>query len=173
MSYFVLSSLFQKSLYSRLTRSMQLNELLDKIISREVYEEVKVEREIQLYLSELPKDIINKIKKEKDLENCKEKLNKLFQNRGYENFEVLDIDPSSNTLRFKYTAYYTGSKHFPEIHLKTLLIVYDGMGRDLRDPDVFDEIVEKARCHLGKKNRKEKEERLYHFASLFKQALSE
>ena len=37
---------------------------------------------------------------------------------------------------------------------KSLLIPYEGMGKDIRDPDVFDEIVEKARQDLGEKNKK-------------------
>ncbi len=39
---------------------------------------------------------------------------------------------------------------------KTLLIFYEGMGKDICDPDVFDEIVEKARQDLGEKRNKRK-----------------
>lgn len=47
------------------------------------------------------------------------------------------------------------------------------MGVDIRDPDVFDKIVEKAKRDLGEKRRKEKEERLNHFATLFKRAIEQ
>jgi hypothetical protein len=42
---------------------MQLNELLDEIITREVYKGVKVECKLPYDLSELTADIIEKIKK--------------------------------------------------------------------------------------------------------------
>lgn len=67
--------------------------------------------------------------------------------------EVIEIDPSSNCLEIRYTAYYIGSKQYPEVHLKTLLIYYDNRGADIRDPDVFDKIVEEARRGLGDKYR--------------------
>jgi hypothetical protein len=39
---------------------MQLNKILDEIISKEVYEEVKVERKLYYHPSELTKDIVEK-----------------------------------------------------------------------------------------------------------------
>lgn len=87
--------------------------------------------------------------------------------------EVIEIDPSSNCLEIRYTAYYIGSKQYPEVHLKTLLIYYDNRGADIRDPDVFDKIVEEARRGLGDKYRNCKKKRLNHFATLFKEALDQ
>lgn len=151
---------------------MQLNEILDKVIIRAVYKGVKVECKLPYDLSELTEDIIEKIKTDKDFrKKYKEELSKQLQKQGYEDLEVIDIDPSSNCLVVRYTAFYVGRREYPEIHLKTLLISYEGKGKDIRDPDVFDEIVEKARQDLGEKNKKENEERLYHFATLFKRAV--
>ncbi len=151
---------------------MQLNELLDEIITREAYKGVKVECKLPYDLSELTEDILEKLKTDKDFrKKYKEKLSKRLQNKGYENLEVIDIVPSSNCLVVRYTAFYIGSREYPEIHLKTLLIFYEGMGDDISDPDVFDEIVEQARQDLGEKIKKDMEERLYHFATLFKRAI--
>ena len=151
---------------------MQLNEILDEIISKEDYIEVNIECKLPYDSSELTKDIIEKIETDKNFrKKYKEELSKKLQKQGYENLEVIDIDPSSNCLVVRYTAYHVGSKEYPEIHLKTLLILYEGRGNDIRDPDVFDEIVEKARQEIGGKNKKDKEERLYHFAALFKRAI--
>lgn len=153
---------------------MQLNELFDAVIFKEVYEEVKVECKLHYHPSELPKEIAEKIKSDKAFrQRYKEILSILLQELGHENLEIINIDPSSNSLEVRYTAYYMGSRQFPEIHLKTLLVFYDEMGVDIRDPDVFDKIVEKARRDLGEKNKKEKEERLYHFATLFKRAIDQ
>jgi len=73
----------------------------------------------------------------------------------------------------RYTGYYTGCRKYPEVHLKTILILHDAMGWDIKDPESFDQIVEKARKDLGRKNIKEKEARLYRFAKLFKKAINE
>ncbi len=125
---------------------MQLKKLLDEIIAKEVYKEVKVKRKLHYHSSEIPKDIVTKIKTDKDfLRLYKGELNKFLQKLGYENAEIIDIDPLSNSLLVSYTAHYSGCREFPEIHLKTLLIFYDEMGVDVSDPAVFDEIVEKAR----------------------------
>jgi hypothetical protein len=153
---------------------MTLNELLDEIIFKEAYTPVKVVRELKYQPSELPKDIVEKLETDGEFKKSyQEKIRKLLKNLGHEKVELLAIDPASHSLTVRYTAYYTGSRQFPEIHLKTLLVLYDAWGIDIRDPEIFSEIVEKARCDLGEKNRKEKEERLNHFASLFKRALEE
>jgi len=151
---------------------MQLNEMLDAIISKEVYKEVKVECKLPYHPFELVKDIVEKIKTDKDFgKGYKEELSKQLQKQGYEDLEVIDIDTCSNCLVVRYTAYYTGRKEHPEIHLKTLLSLYEGQGKDIHDPDVFDEIVEKARQDLGEKIKNHNEERLNHFATLFKEAI--
>jgi len=152
---------------------MQLNEILDEVIIREVFKGVKVECKLPYDPSELTENVIEKIKTDKDFgKKYKEELSKQLEKQGYENLEVIDIDPASNCLEVRYTAFYVGRREYPEIHLKTLLIFsYEAMGKDVRDPDVFDEIVEKARQDLGEKNKKENEDRLYHFATLFKRAI--
>ena len=154
---------------------MQLNELLDEVIFKEVYEEVKVDCKLHYRPCELPKEIVEKIKTDKEFrKRYKEKLREVLQKLGHENLEVINIDPSSNCLEVRYTAYYLGCRQFPEIHLKTLLVFYyDEMGVDIRDPAVFDKIIEKAKRDFGEKNKKEKEERLNHFAMLFKRAIEQ
>lgn len=148
---------------------MQLNKLLEDIIFKEVYKEVKVECKLPYYPFELIKNIEEELKTDEEFrERYKEELSRLLQKQGYENLEVLDIDTSSNCIAVRYTAYYAGRKEYPEVHLKSLLIRYDVMGTDIRDPDVYDAIVEKARQDLGETN---KEERLNYFASLFKCAI--
>ncbi|RJS73028.1 hypothetical protein CW713_12225 [Methanophagales archaeon] len=150
---------------------MELNEILDEIIINEVYKGVKIVSKLFYDMSELTEDTIEKIKTDKDFRmRYKEELSKQLQKQGYEDLEVIDIDPSSNCLVVRYTAYYAGRREYPEIHLKTLLIFYKGMGKDIRDPDVFDEVVEKARQDLGE-IEKDIEERFYHFATLFKRAI--
>jgi hypothetical protein len=151
---------------------MQLNKILDEVIFKEVYREVKVECELHYPPSELIKDIVEKIKADNVFsKEYKEELSDQLRKWGHENLEVIEIDPPSNCLVVRYTAYYSGRKEYPEIHLKTLLILYEGTGKDICDPDVFDEIVEKARQDLGEKNKKDKEERLDLFATLFKRAI--
>ena len=152
---------------------MPLNEILDDIISKEVYKAEKVEAELYYAFFKLPKDTIAKIESDKEFrEKYKEKIGDEFQKQGYDDLEVLEINPSSNTINVRYTGYYSGTKQYPEIHLKTLLVFYEERGNDIRDPDVFDEIVEMARLDLDEKDKKNlKEERLYHFATLFKEAI--
>ncbi len=151
---------------------MQLNEMLDAIISKEVYKEVKVECKLPYHPFELVKDIVEKIKTDNGFgKGYKDELSKQLQKQGYENLEVIGIDSCSNCLVVRYTAYYTGRKEHPEIHLKTLLSLYEGQGNDIHDPDVFDEIVEKARQDLGERIKNHNEERLDHFATLFKEAI--
>jgi hypothetical protein len=153
---------------------MQLGELLDGVIFKEAYKGVNVTCKIYYDLSELPKHIVEKIKNDKEYkERFKEKLTKQLQHLCYENLEVIDIDPSSNSLEITYTAYYTGSKQYPEVHLKTLLLYYNEKGRDIRDPEVFDGIVEEVKRALGEKSRDCKEKRLNHFATLFKEAIAQ
>ncbi len=152
---------------------MSLSEILDDIISKEVYKAEKVEAELYYAFSKLPKDTIAKIESDKEFrENYKEKIGDEFQKHGYDDLEVLEINPSSNTIKVRYTGYYSGTKQYPEIHLKTLLVFYEERGNDIRAPDVFDEIVEMARLDLDEKDKKDlNEERLYHFATLFKEAI--
>ncbi|MEA1956930.1 MAG: hypothetical protein U9N01_01030 [Euryarchaeota archaeon] len=152
---------------------MQLDKILDVIISKEAYKEVKVECKLPYYPFELVKDIVEKINlTDNDFgKEYKEELSKQLQKQGYEHSEVIDIDSCSNCLVVRYTAYYTGRKEHPEIHLKTLLSLYEGQGNDIHDPDVFDEIVEKARQDLGERIKNHNEERLNHFATLFKEAI--
>jgi hypothetical protein len=148
---------------------MQLNKILDDIIFRAVYKEVKVECELPYYPFELIEEIEEKIKTDEDFRGrYKDKLSEQLQKQGYEKLEVIDIDTSSNCLNVRYTAYYSGRREYPEIHLKALLILYEGMGNDIHNPDVFDEIVERARADLGENG---KVERLNHFATLFKGAI--
>jgi hypothetical protein len=152
---------------------MSLNEILDDIISKEVYKAEKVEAELYYAFFKLPKDTIAKIESDKQFrERYKEKIGDEFQKQGYDDLEVLEINPSSNSIKVRYTGYYSGTKQYPEIHLKTLLVFYEERGADIRAPAVFDKIVEMARWDLDEKDKKkEKEERLYHFATLFKEAI--
>lgn len=152
---------------------MSLNEILDDIISKEVYKAEKVEAELYYAFFKLPKDTIAKIESDKEFrEKYKEKIGDEFQKQGYDDLEVLELNPSSNTIKVRYTGYYSGTKQYPEIHLKTLLVFYEERGNDIRAPAVFDKIVEMARLDLDEKDKKDlKEERLYHFATLFKEAI--
>lgn len=153
---------------------MQLRGLLDKVISKEVYKGVKMQCKIPYDFSVLPKDVLEKIRTDTNFrEEYKEKIAKQLQKLCYEDLEVIEIDPASNCLEIRYTAYHTGSKQYPEVHLKTLLMYYDNRGMDIRDPDVFAKIVEEARRDLGEKYRNCKEKRLKHFATLFKNALDQ
>lgn len=153
---------------------MTLNELLDAVIFKEVYTAVKEVRKLKYHPSELPAPIVAQLEKDSEFRaRYQVKLNTLLKQLGHEHLELLAIDPASQSLTVRYTAYYTGSRQYPEIHLKTLLVLHDAVGMDIRDPDTFHEIVEKARCDLGETNRGEKEERFNHFAALFKRALEE
>jgi hypothetical protein len=153
---------------------MTLNELLDAVIFNEVYTAVKEVRKLNYQPSELPAAIVEQLEMDSEFrKRYQAKLNRLLKRLGHEHLEILAIDPASHSLTVRYTAYYTGSRQFPEIHLKTLLVLYDALGMDIRDPAIFREIVEKARCDLGEKNREEKDERLNRFAALFKWALDE
>jgi hypothetical protein len=151
---------------------MQLNKLLNEIIFKEVYKEVRVECKLHYHPSELPKDLAERLETDNGFrQRYKDEVSKQLQKMGHENLEILTIDPFSNCLEVRYTAYYSGSRKYTEIHLKTLLVFYDELGIDITDPDIFDSIVEEARCDLGEKNKKEKEERLTRFATLFKRAI--
>ena len=153
---------------------MQLRELLDEVISKEVYKGVKIQCKIPYDLSVLPKDILEKIKTDENFRaEYKEKLAEQLQKLCYEDLEVIEIDQASNCLEIRYTAYYMGSKEYPEVHLKRLLIYYDNRGVDVRDPAVFEKIVEEAKRDLGEKYRHCKEKRLRHFATLFKEAIDQ
>jgi hypothetical protein len=153
---------------------MQLDELLDSVISKEVYKAVKIGYRLRYEPSQLPAELIEKIETDKEfLKRYQQKLSELLQELGHENLEVVNIDPAHHILEVRFIAYYAGCRQFPEIHLKTLLLYYDREGVDIRDQAVFDEIVEKSRRDLGEKSREEKEERLDRFAKLFKDALAE
>ena len=151
---------------------MSLSEILDDIISDEVYKPAKVEAKLHYALSGLAKSTKAKIESDKDFRaKYKKVIGDELQKQDYKDLEVIELDPSSNTIKIRYTGYYSGTKQFPEVHLKTLLVFHEEMGNDIRDPDVFDEIVELARLDLDEKDKEEKEERLHHFATLFKAAI--
>ena len=151
---------------------MSLSEILDDVISKDVYKPEQVEAKLHYALSGLAKSTIAKIESDKDFrEKYKKIIGDELKKQDYKDLEVIEIDPSSNTIKIRYTGYYSGTKQFPEVHLKTLLVFHEERGNDIRDPDVFDEIVELARLDLGEKDKEEKEERLYHFATLFKEAI--
>ncbi len=153
---------------------MQLDELLDSVISKEVYKAVKIGYKLRYEPSQLPAELIEKLETDtRFLKRYQQKLSELLRELGHENIEVVNIDPAHHTLEVRFIAYYAGCRQFPEIHLKTLLLYYDREGIDIRDPAVFDEIVEKSRRDLGEKSREEKEERLDRFAKLFKDAIAE
>lgn len=153
---------------------MRLKDILDEVIIKEVYKKVPVESELAYSPAGIPDEDIERMKTDKEFKKgYLNKLSKRFRMLGYKDLKIIDIDPSSHSLVVRYTGYYTGCRRFPEVHLKTLLILHHAMGRDIRDPEVFDEIVEKARKDLGRKNIKAKEERLYRFAKLFKRAIDE
>jgi hypothetical protein len=91
---------------------MQLNEMLDAIISKEAYKEVKVECTLPYHPFELVRNIVEKIKTDKDFgKEYKEELSKQLQKQGYEHSEIIGIDSYSNCLvvslalsHFKFTA---------------------------------------------------------------------
>ncbi|RZN39568.1 MAG: hypothetical protein EFT35_03770 [Methanophagales archaeon ANME-1-THS] len=151
---------------------MELNKLLDEIIFKEVYTAVEVECKLHYHPSELPNDLADRLKADAEFrQRYKKEVSDQLRRMGHENLEILEIDPASNCVEVRYTAYYRGCREYPEIHLKTLLVLYDEMGIDISDPAIFDTIVDEARRALGEKNKKGKEERLTRFATLFKRAL--
>ncbi len=153
---------------------MRLKDILDEVIIKEAYKKVLVESKLAYSSTLIPKEDVERMQTdEKFKKRYLNKLSKRFCMLGYKDLKVIDINPSSHSLVVRYTGYYTGCRKFPEVHLKTLLILHHAMGCCIRDPDVFDTIVEKARRDLGRKNIKAKEERLYRFAKLFKRAIDE
>ena len=151
---------------------MRLKDILDEVIIKEVYKKVPVDSELVYTSALIPDEDVERMQKdEKFKAKYLRKLGTQFRKLGYRDLTVLDIDPSSQSLIVRYTGYYTGCRKYPEIHLKTLLILHHEMGWDIRDQEVFERIVEKARRDLGRKNIKAKEERLYRFAKLFKKAI--
>ncbi|MHC1610307.1 MAG: hypothetical protein ACXQTW_01680 [Candidatus Methanospirareceae archaeon] len=151
---------------------MQLKDILDEVIMKDVYKKVPVESELVYPPSFIPDEDLERMERDERIkEKYLKKLGEEFCRWGYRDLEVLDLHPSTHSLVVRYTGYYTGSREYPEVHLKTLLILHDAMGWDIRDPRTFDQIVEKARRDLGRKNIRVKEERLYHFAKLFKEAI--
>ena len=63
---------------------MQLNKILDEVIFKEVYKEVKVECELHYHPSELIKDIVEKVKADNDFRKAyKEELSEQLRKRGH------------------------------------------------------------------------------------------
>ena len=79
--------------------AMQLDKILDAIISKEAYKEVKVECKLPYHPFELVRNIVEKIKTDKGFgKGYKDELSKQLQKQGYGHSEVIDIDPCSNCL---------------------------------------------------------------------------
>lgn len=153
---------------------MRLKDLLDEVIIKEVYKKVSCDSELVYTSALIPDADVERMQKdEKFKKKYLKKLGVRFRNLGYKDLKVLDIDPSTQSLIVRYTGYYTGCRQYPEVHLKTLLVLHDGMGWNIHDPEAFNRIVEKARKDLGRKNIEKKEARLYHFAKLFKKAIDQ
>jgi hypothetical protein len=154
--------------------SIRLKDILDEVIIKDVYKKVPCDSELVYTPALIPNEDVERMQKdEKFKKKYLKKLGDRFRKLGYRDLKVLDIDPSTHSLMVRYTGYYTGCRKYPEVHLKTILILHDAMGWDIKDPESFDQIVEKARKDLGRKNIKEKEARLYRFAKLFKKAIDE
>lgn len=151
---------------------MHLKEILDEVIVKEVYKKIPVDSELAYSPSELSDEDIERMQRDP---NFKKKYLRKFGRRlrklGYTDLKVIDINPETHSLIVRYTGYYTGCRQYPEVHLKTLLILHNEMGWDVRNPEVYDRIIERTRSDLGKKNIAVKEERLYKFAKLFKRAI--
>lgn len=153
---------------------MQLAELLDDVIFKEVYRGVKIQCKIFYDFSALPEDMREKIKTDENFKReCRERLAQKLQKSCPQDLEVLDVDPSSNCIEIRYTAYYLGSKQHPEVHLKRLLLYYTNKGEDIRDPAIFERIVDEAKKGLSEKYRNCREKRLMHFAALFWEAIEQ
>jgi hypothetical protein len=154
--------------------SIRLKDILDEVIIKEVYKKVPCDSELVYTSALVPDEDVERMQKdEKFKKKYLKKLGVRFRKLGYRDLKILDIDPSTQSLIVRYTGYYTGCRKYPEVHLKTLLVLHDAMGWDIQDPEAFDKIVEKARRDLGRKNIKVKEDRLYRFAKLFKKAIDE
>jgi len=154
--------------------SIRLKDILDEVIIKDVYKKVPCDSELVYTPALIPDADVERMQTdEKFKKKYLKKIGVRFRKLGYKDLKVLDIDPSTQSLIVRYTGYYTGCRKYPEIHLKTLLILHHEMGWDIHDPEAFDKIVEKARRDLGKKNIKVKEERLYRFAKRFKKAIDE
>jgi hypothetical protein len=151
---------------------MRLSDILDEIIIKEVYKKVPVDSELLYSPSLIPDEDVERMQTDGNFKKkYLEKLSKRFRKLGYRDLKVIDIDPSSQSLVVRYTGYYSGCRQYPEVHLKTLLILHDAMGWDIHDPKAFAEIVEKTRKDLGRRNIKVKEARVNRFAKLFKRAI--
>ena len=152
----------------------RLKDILDEVIIKEVYKKVPCDSELVYTSALIPDEDVERMQKdEKFKKKYLKKLGVRFRKLGYKDLKILDIDPSTQSLIVRYTGYYTGCRKYPEVHLKTLLVLHHEMGWDIHDPEAFDKIVEKARRDLGRKNITEKEDRLYRFAKLFKKAINE
>ena len=152
----------------------RLKDILDEVIIKEVYKKVPCDSELVYTSALIPDaDVERMDKDEKFKKKFLKKLGVRFRKLGYRDLKILDIDPSTQSLIVRYTGYYTGCRKYPEVHLKTLLVLHNEMGWDIHDPEAFGKIVEKARKDLGRKNIMEKEDRLYRFAKLFKKAIDE
>jgi hypothetical protein len=151
---------------------MHLKEILDEVIVKEVYKKIPVDSELVYSPSEIPEEDVERIQRDaKFKKKYLRKFGRRFRKLGYNDLKVVDIDPESHSLIVRYTGYYTGCRQYPEVHLKTLLILHNEMGWDIRDPEVYERIIDRTRSDLGRRNIKVKEERLYRFAKLFKRAI--
>jgi hypothetical protein len=151
---------------------MRLKDILDEVIIKDVYKKMPIKSELIYTSSEIPDEDVERMRTDRIFkEQYLRKLSRRFRKLGYRDLKILDIDPEKQFLIIQYTGYYTGCRKYPEVHLKTLLILHDAMGRDICDPEVYDEIVETVRQDLGEREKKTKEQRLDRFARLFRRAI--
>ncbi len=151
---------------------MRLKDVLDEVITKDVYKKIPIKSELVYTSSEIPDEDVERMRTDRIFkEQYLRKLRRRFRELGYRDLKILDINPEKHYLIIQYTGYYTGCRKYPEVHLKTLLILHDAMGRDIHDPVVYNEIVETVRQDLGEREKKAKEQRLDRFARLFKWAI--
>ncbi len=151
---------------------MKLKDILDEVIIKDVYKKMPIKSELIYSSSEIPDENVERMQTDRIFkEQYLRKLTRQFRKLGYRDLKVLDINPEKQCLIVQYTGYYSGCRKYPEVHLKTLLILHDAMGRDIRDEKVYNEIVEQVRQDLGGKERRAKEQRLDRFAKHFKWAI--
>jgi hypothetical protein len=151
---------------------MRLKDILDEVITKDVYKKMPIKSELIYTSSEIPDADIERMRTDKIFkEQYLRKLGRRFRELGYRDLKILDIDPEKRYLIIQYTGWYAGCRKYPEVHLKTLLILHDAIGRDISNPEVYDGIVERVRKDLGERERKTSEQRLDRFARLFKRAI--
>ncbi|MGC9445181.1 MAG: hypothetical protein ACP5E9_09695 [Candidatus Methanospirareceae archaeon] len=151
---------------------MRLKDILDEVITKDVYKKMPVKSELIYTSAEIPDEDVERMRTDKIFkEQYLRKLSRRFRELGYRDLKILDIDPDKQYLIIQYTGWYTGCRKYPEVHLKTLLILHDAIGRDISNPEVYNEIVETVRQDLGERERKASEQRLDRFARLFKRAI--